>query len=176
MVSPVLAIGEGTISVQGSRLGFWPSPHHLEGYLHLEARGRGSAIEIGTGTTVNNGAVIISDGPGIRIGKDCLVGPGVQIYDTDFHALDRSVSDSHARNGLVLIGERVFIGSSVIICKGVSIGDGAVIGAGSVVTADVPPGSVAAGNPCRVLGTTDGRRLGDAPNPATLSRRPECGQ
>ncbi len=38
-----------------------------------------------------------------------------------------------------------------MICPGVSIGENSVIGAGSVVTRDIPAGSVAAGNPCRVI-------------------------
>lgn len=154
--SPVLAVGAGSIVVEGSRLGFWPSPGLFDGHIHLEARHRESLVEIGPGTTVNNGAVIISDGPGITIGRDCLIGPGVQIYDSDFHALDQSDREARPRQAPVRVGDRVFIGASVIICKGVTIGDGSVIGAGSVVTSDVLPGSVAAGNPCRVIGQTDG--------------------
>lgn len=160
-VSPVLTVGTGSIVVQGSRLGFWPSPGLFDGYIHLEARHRKSMIEIGPRTTVNNGAVIISDGPGIVLGRDCLIGPGVQIYDSDFHALDQSNSDAPTRQGAVRVGDRVFVGASVIICKGVNIGDGSVIGAGSVVTSDIPPCSIAAGNPCRVIG-----RTGEAPLPA----------
>ena len=152
VVSPVLAVGLGSIIVQGSRLGFWPSPMLFDGCIHLEVRDHSSSIEIGPGTTINNGAVMISDGPGIAIGRDCLVGPSVHIYDTDFHALDRSAHDDAAQKGAVRIGDRVFIGTGVTICKGVRIGDGSVVGAGSVVTSDIPPNSVAAGNPCRVIG------------------------
>ncbi|PTD97358.1 CatB-related O-acetyltransferase [Pseudothauera lacus] len=49
------------------------------------------------------------------------------------------------------IGSDVWIGTNVIVKAGVSIGDGCFIGAGSVVTRDLPPFSVAAGNPCRVI-------------------------
>lgn len=49
------------------------------------------------------------------------------------------------------IGSDVWIGANVIIKAGVTIGDGCFIGAGSVVTKDVPPFSIAAGNPCRVI-------------------------
>ena len=45
----------------------------------------------------------------------------------------------------------MWIGGSVSVLPGVTIGDNCVIGAGSVVTRDIPPNSVAAGNPCRVL-------------------------
>lgn len=43
----------------------------------------------------------------------------------------------------------------MIVCPGMTIGAGTTIGAGSVVTRDVPPGVVAAGNPCRVLRAMD---------------------
>lgn len=51
----------------------------------------------------------------------------------------------------VTIGNNVWIAASVVINGGVTIGDDAVIGSGSVVTRDIPPGVIAAGNPCRPL-------------------------
>ena len=50
----------------------------------------------------------------------------------------------------IRVGADAFIGVRAIVLPGVSIGAGAVVGAGSVVTRDVPAGSIAAGNPCRV--------------------------
>jgi dTDP-4-amino-4,6-dideoxygalactose transaminase/acetyltransferase-like isoleucine patch superfamily enzyme len=49
------------------------------------------------------------------------------------------------------IGRRASVGSNATILCGVTVGEGAVIGAGSVVTRDVPPWTVVAGNPARVL-------------------------
>ena len=51
----------------------------------------------------------------------------------------------------VTIGNNVWIGGSVTILPGVTIGDNVTIGAGSVVTKDIPSGTVAVGNPCKVI-------------------------
>jgi acetyltransferase-like isoleucine patch superfamily enzyme len=50
-----------------------------------------------------------------------------------------------------VVEEYVRVGLACVILPGVTIGTDAVVGAGSVVTKDVPPRTVAAGNPCRVL-------------------------
>lgn len=51
----------------------------------------------------------------------------------------------------VTIGDNVWIAAGAQVLPGVTIGEGSVIGAGSVVTRDVPPYSLAVGNPCRVI-------------------------
>lgn len=88
----------------------------------------------------------------IEIGNDCLVGDAVAIFDSDFHELN----PSRRRLGSgpvmpVVIGNNVWIGSRSIILKGVSLGDNSVIGAMSVVTKPVPPNTLVAGNPARVV-------------------------
>lgn len=53
----------------------------------------------------------------------------------------------------IVIGDHVWIGMNVIVLKGVTIGEGAVVSAGSVVTKDVPPHSLVAGVPAKVVKT-----------------------
>lgn len=57
--------------------------------------------------------------------------------------------------GKIDVGDNVHIGDGTFIMPGVSIGDNCVIGAGSVITKSIPAGSVAAGNPARVVGKLD---------------------
>ena len=53
--------------------------------------------------------------------------------------------------GNTVIGSNVLISRGATILSGVTIGDGAVIGAGAIVTKDVPPFSIAAGNPAKII-------------------------
>ena len=150
---PVLFLGEGTISI-GRDVEFgWPtSGGFYSGYCHVEASAAESTIEIGDGAQVNNDALLKSEGPGIRIGPNALLGSRVCIYDSDFHELH----PARRRGGRpamapVELQENVFIGDGVLILKGVTIGAHAVVGAGSVVTSSIPSGVIAAGNPARVV-------------------------
>lgn len=61
----------------------------------------------------------------------------------------------------VVIGANCYIGYGALVLPGVTIGDNCLIGAGSVVTRDIPAGSVAAGNPARVLHPRDSGELND---------------
>jgi maltose O-acetyltransferase len=87
----------------------------------------------------------------IEIGDDLQMGPAVQLYAAT-HPLDRRSRDSGLQLARTIrIGNGVWIGGGVIILPGVTIGDGSVIGAGSIVLRDVSPGTVAAGNPARII-------------------------
>lgn len=114
----------------------------------------GYNIEIGENFYSNYNLVIL-DGARVSIGDNVLIGPNVGIY-TATHPIDselRSLGDEYAFP--IIIEDNVWIGGHVVINPGVTIGANSVIGSGSVVTKDVPKGTVAAGNPCRVI-----RRIG----------------
>lgn len=87
----------------------------------------------------------------IRIGNNCMLGPGVQIY-TASHPLNPVERNSGVEYGKpVTIGDNVWIGGGAIINPGVTIGDNAVIASGAVVTKNVPANTVYGGNPAKFI-------------------------
>jgi acetyltransferase-like isoleucine patch superfamily enzyme len=144
-------------------------------YLHATPQG----IQIGDRTLIMHGAVLhvynFRDIPHskIHIGKDSLVGEysvirgqgGVEIGDrvytsphTQIIAVDHVFDDPSkpfVEQGIsakgIVIEDDVWLGSGAIVTDGVRIGKGAVVAAGAVVTQDVPPHTVVAGVPARVI-------------------------
>lgn len=108
------------------------------------------------GDDVGMSGCTVSASASISIGNRVLIGSGAMIMDSDAHPVDYL----ERRNGgkcvsrPVTIGDDVFIGARAIVLKGVTIGNGAVVGAGAVVVRDVPPFSVVAGNPAKVVNRT----------------------
>lgn len=102
----------------------------------------------------------------VQIGKGVIVSDHVVIMDSDLHSMSGAKRYKEAVDwskgtfpdvytGIparpVLIQDFVWIGANAVVLKGVTIGEGAVIGAGSVVTKDVPPYTIVAGNPARII-------------------------
>ncbi len=98
----------------------------------------------------------------VNIGDNVFFGPNVSLL-TPMHPLCFADRNQYLKpNGEptdreyakpIKIGSNCWIAGNVTVCGGVTIGDGCVIGAGSVVTRDIPPNSLAAGVPCRVIRT-----------------------
>ena len=101
------------------------------------------------------GRVTFMVGKRITVGSHVDIASNVIIADNDGHPHDaaaRSTETSPADEILpVVIEDRVWIGASAFIGKGVTVGEGAIIGAHAVVVKDVPPYSIAAGNPARIV-------------------------
>jgi maltose O-acetyltransferase len=149
---PVLFVGQGQIVLgEDVQFGWLRSPLFFTGYCHVEAA-RGAVVELGDRGEFNNNTMIKSEGPGVRIGADALFGAHVEIFDSNFHDLHPARRRGGTpRMAPVEIAENVFMGMGVRVLKGVTIGADSVIGAGSVVTAPIPAGVIAAGNPARVV-------------------------
>ena len=111
----------------------------------------GYNIRLGHRCFINYNCVFLDCAP-IEIGDDLQMAPAVQLY-TASHPLDRQTRVVAALEYAkpIRIGSGVWIGGGAIVLPGVTIGDGAVIGAGSVVTHDLPAGSLAVGNPARII-------------------------
>jgi len=112
-------------------------------------------IRIGGGTFLNLG-VQVAAVELVEIGKHCMLANGCFVTDANhrFDDPDRPVPwQGFTTKGPTRIGDDVWFGANVVVTSGVSVGERCVIGANSVVTTDLPPFSIAAGAPARVLRT-----------------------
>ncbi|WP_057912990.1 acyltransferase [Peribacillus muralis] len=88
----------------------------------------------------------------IKIGNNVTIAPEAYILAHDT-STKRLIKYTKVAN--VIIEDNVFIGARSIIMPGVTIGKGSLVAAGSVVTKSVPEESVVAGNPAKIISTTD---------------------
>jgi maltose O-acetyltransferase len=116
------------------------------------AVGAEGTLEIGESVFINYGCSIGATKL-VRIGAGCSIGPYVFIMDNDFHRLEPERRNELPPSAPIVLEENVWLGARATILRGVTIGAGSVIGATSVVAHDIPPRSLAAGVPARVLRT-----------------------
>jgi len=107
---------------------------------------RGAELRIGDGTYLNRNTEIVATSS-VELGRDCRIGRDVLIMDSDQHPLPGEAMVAVP----VVIEDRVWVGARAIVLKGVRIGHDSVIGAGAIVTRDIPPFSVAVGQPAKVI-------------------------
>jgi len=151
-------MGDGTIEI-GDDVEFSLDTTLLVG-LGLNEPARlsiGNDVRVGSGNTI----CVARE---VRIGNHCRTGQGVKIYDTDLHAQDPAIRRENygaaqvERSAPIMIDDDAWIGDNAVILKGVTLHQGAIVGAGAVVTDDVPPNTIVAGNPARIV-----RRLTSTP-------------
>ncbi|MFF0268291.1 DapH/DapD/GlmU-related protein [Kribbella sp. NPDC004536] len=112
-------------------------------------------VRIGEGTFLNI-AVMVASLDLVEIGSHCMLANGCFVTDANhrFDDPDRPVPwQGFDSKGPTRIGNNVWLGANVVVTSGVTIGDRCVIGANSVVTHNIPPYSIAAGAPAKVLRT-----------------------
>jgi acetyltransferase-like isoleucine patch superfamily enzyme len=133
----------------------------IRGIIRCEPGGR---VNIGSTVYVGDD-VIVSAQSEISIGDLTLLAHGVQVFDNDTHPTDPAEREAHFKAILgvphsgayniatrpVRIGSGCWLGFNSAVMKGVTIGDGSIVAANSVVIDDVPPHSIVAGNPARVV-------------------------
>ena len=124
----------------------------LEPGVWLTAPGE-ARIRIGSGTFLNRGVMVASLDL-VEIGEHCMFANGCYVTDAShrYDAPDLPVPwQGFTTKGPTRIGDNTWCGVNVVVTSGVTIGQRCVIGANSVVTSDIPPFSVAAGTPARVI-------------------------
>jgi acetyltransferase-like isoleucine patch superfamily enzyme len=94
--------------------------------------------------------VRISSALEIIIGDNSMIASGAYITDSDWHDIYNRVAPM-GKTAPIRIEDNVWVGDSAIICKGVTIGENSIIGAGAVVVESVPPNTIAAGNPAKIV-------------------------
>jgi len=153
------------------RIGAGVVTERLAGALHFSL-GRGAEISIGEGswlrTEIDPVHIVAFDGARIalgplgflngchlsakrelRTGRRAWIGLGSRVFDSDQHDLD---SEHPEITQAVTIGDNVWVASDVTILRGVTIGEHSVIGAHSLVTRDIPPHTLAYGQPATPKG------------------------
>ncbi len=86
----------------------------------------------------------------IEIGNNCCISKNVTIRDSNSHCIKR---EGYRCTAPIKICDNVWIGLGATVLSGVTIGEGSVVAAGAVVNKDVPPRTMVAGVPARVIRT-----------------------
>jgi acetyltransferase-like isoleucine patch superfamily enzyme len=124
----------------------------FEPHVWVTAPGE-ARVRIGAGTFLNV-AVMVAAHELVEIGDHCMFANGCFVTDAShrFDDPDRPVPwQGFTSKGPTRVGHNVWCGANVVITSGVTVGERCVIGANSVVTGDLPPRSIAAGAPTRVI-------------------------
>jgi acetyltransferase-like isoleucine patch superfamily enzyme len=152
--NPAATFGDGVL-VEGFRPRICALGEFRAGRgLYFRAPTRAAEINVGERASLTIGdSVLLNDGVHIEarlrvdIGSHCKIAHNVAIMDTNFHQVDEG-EEIHCAE--VVIEDNVWIGRGAIVLPGVTIGRNSVIAAGAVVTRDIPPNSLATGNPATV--------------------------
>jgi len=108
-------------------------------------------VKVGKNTWIGPGVVLDGSG-GLKIGSNCSISAGVQIYSHDSIKWAISGGEEKYEYAKTIINDNCYIAPGVIIQKGVVIGKGSIIGANSFVNKNIPVNSKAFGIPIEIKG------------------------
>lgn len=136
-----ITIGAGSFVMKNAIL-------HVYNFRDLPHAG----ISIGERSLIGEACILRGQG-GVTIGDDVYLAPLVQILAVNhvYHDTTRPISHQGITAQGITIENGAWIGAGAIILDGVRVGRNAVVGAGAVVSRDVPPYTLVAGNPARVV-------------------------
>lgn len=173
----LVARGTRVVMHRSARVEFGPRSFLLLGFHHhgpnpvLLNMGRNARLVIrGTVQVWRGTQLIVVKGGRLTFGDKCIFNEGARIVchrevtfgDESGMSWDATLMDSDQHpiavdgqwlqaSAPVTVGNHVMVAAGAMVMKGVTIGDGSIVAAGAVVTRDVPPRSVVAGNPARVI-------------------------
>jgi len=121
--------------------------------IRLHFLSENTQVKIGAGTVCNSSfwANLSGSGRSITIGKHCLFASVRARTSDSHHIIDDLTGAILNPAGDIMISDRVWIAEDVLLLKGAVIGAESVIGARSLVNTDIPPHSLAAGTPAKVI-------------------------
>lgn len=155
---PIFSLYPGSTIRIGNRVVLCSDSRHTDlGLNHpviIKTLRENARIEIGDDCGLSGTSVCAAIK--ISMGKQCLIGANVAIFDTDFHTKAaenrRYCKDPDKISAKpVTIEDNVFIGTNSIVSKGVIVGENSIIGAGSVVVKNVSSSKIYAGNPAKEI-------------------------
>jgi len=120
-------------------------------YTQLEIIGDNNTIEIGSNCIVGHQSYLsVKEGQCIKIGDNVSLSRNVKVMTSDGHPIyQNSVRINESKD--IVINNKVWIADNVTILKGVTIGENSVVGINSTLTKSIPLGSIAVGNPAKVV-------------------------
>lgn len=131
-------------------------------------------LSVGDRTSINY-QTTISVATRVRIGNDVMIAGNVGIWDNISHPVSPARRLAHDSITLdearpIVIGDNAWIGTGALLLRA-SVGENSIVAAGAVVTKDVPPNTLVAGNPARVI-----REIGDPGSLTTAERAGLAGE
>ena len=119
---------------------------------HFLLEDSGGRLEIGAETTMFAPMVVVSEGGSIRVGRQCLVAYGLDLRNSDGHSvLDAATRERVNPPADTTIADHVWLGNNCQVLKGVTVGTHSIAAARSVITKSVPPHTLVAGVPAKVI-------------------------